>query len=193
MAILPIYEVPHPVLRQKAARVEAVDDRIRKLVSDMAETMYAAPGVGLAAPQVGESVRVIVCDIPVDPDGVADAGDSRDGSRGTALLALVNPEIASRSGEISIEEGCLSVPEFWEPVKRSREVEVTGLDAEGRAVRVTARGFYAVVIQHEMDHLEGITILDKVGRLKRSLYTSKRARAKARGEVKEPEHRPGAI
>ncbi|MCK6526576.1 peptide deformylase [Myxococcota bacterium] len=194
MPILPIYEVPHPILKQKAARVEVVDDEIRKLIADMAETMYAAPGVGLAAPQVGVSKRVLVADVPVGADGVADAGDdSRPESRGADLLALVNPEIVESRGETRYDEGCLSVPDFVEPLKRSAEIVVTGQDREGASVRIVARGFYAVVLQHEIDHLDGVTILDRVSKLKRSLYQSRRARAKARGDSKAAEHRPGAI
>ncbi len=188
MALLAIYEVPHPILKQKALPVEVVDDDIRRLISDMAETMYAAPGVGLAAPQVGVSRRLLVADVPVGSDGVAEIPDGQNPERGRALLALINPEIVARSGEASYEEGCLSVPDMWEPIKRSHEVVVKALDEQGRAITVTARGYYSVVLQHEMDHLDGITILDRVGRLKRSMYQARKARKRKEG----PETRAGA-
>ena len=192
MALLTIYEVPHPILKQKARPVEVVDDGVRKLVSDMAETMYAAPGVGLAAPQVGVPLRVLVADIPVDEAGRAEAQGRDESGRGKHLLALINPEVVEKKGETAYEEGCLSVPELYEPIPRAEEIVVRALSPDGQAITVTAKGFYAVVLQHEMDHLEGVTILDHVGKLKRSLYQSRRAKAKAKN-APPAEHRPGAI
>jgi peptide deformylase len=151
MALLPILRYPDKRLHQLAAPVERVDDRIRKLINDMGETMYAAPGVGLAATQVDVHVRVIVIDISDTPD---------------QLHVLINPEIVAASGEADAEEGCLSVPGVFEKVKRAERVTVRALDAEGRSRSIEATGLLAVCIQHEMDHLEGKVFVEKLSRLK---------------------------
>jgi peptide deformylase len=144
---------PDPRLHQVAARIERVDDEIRKLISDMAETMYAAPGVGLAATQVDVHLRVIVIDL----------SETRD-----QLRVLVNPELVSASGVADREEGCLSVPEVYEKVQRAERVTVRALDAEGRPYALEAEGLLAVCIQHEMDHLEGKVFVEKLSRLKQN-------------------------
>jgi peptide deformylase len=151
MALLPILRYPDKRLHQLAAPVERVDDGIRKLINDMGETMYAAPGVGLAATQVDVHVRVIVIDI----------SDTHD-----QLHVLINPEIVAASGEADAEEGCLSVPGVFEKVKRAERVTVRALDAEGRSRSIEATGLLAVCIQHEMDHLEGKVFVEKLSRLK---------------------------
>jgi peptide deformylase len=151
MALLPILRYPDKRLHQLAAPVERVDDKIRNLIKDMAETMYAAPGVGLAATQVDVHVRVIVIDI----------SDTHD-----QLHVLINPEIVAASGEADAEEGCLSVPGVFEKVKRAERVTVRALDAEGRPRSIEATGLLAVCIQHEMDHLEGKVFVEKLSRLK---------------------------
>ena len=154
MAILDILRYPDPRLHTVAKPVERVDDEVRRLVRDMAETMYAAPGIGLAATQVDVHRRVIVID----------ASDARD-----QLLVLINPEIVRASDEIQeCEEGCLSVPGVYETVTRAAKVTVRALDANGIAFERTAEGMLAVCIQHEMDHLEGKVFVEYLSRLKRS-------------------------
>ncbi len=154
MAILDILRYPDPRLHTVAKPVESVDDEVRRLVRDLAETMYAAPGIGLAATQVDVHRRVIVID----------TSDTRD-----QLLVLINPEIVRASDEIQeCEEGCLSVPGVYETVTRAAKVTVRALDANGIAFERTAEGMLAVCIQHEMDHLEGKVFVEYLSRLKRS-------------------------
>lgn len=172
MAIIPIIEVPDPVLKQVARPVEVVDDGVRRLLDDMAETMYAAPGVGLAAPQVGVSLRMIVAALPIRGGvSVEEPGDEGGGKR--FLVQLVNPVIVEADGEITWEEGCLSVPDLTAEVDRHERVVVDALDRDGRPLRFEARGFYAVVFQHEIDHLDGVTLVDRLSALKRTLYLKK--------------------
>jgi peptide deformylase len=151
MPLLSILRYPDRRLHRQAAQVARVDDEIRKLIKDMAETMYAAPGVGLAATQVDVHLRVIVIDI----------SETRD-----QLHVLINPELVSSSGEADAEEGCLSVPGVFEKVKRAERVSVRALDAEGVSRTIEATGLLAVCIQHEMDHLEGKVFVEKLSRLK---------------------------
>jgi peptide deformylase len=154
MALLHILRYPDPRLHKVAKPVERVDDEVRRLVRDMAETMYAAPGVGLAATQVDVHRRVIVID----------TSDARD-----QLLVLINPEIVWRSPETQeCEEGCLSVPGVYETVTRAAKVRVRALDANGIAFERDAEGMLAVCIQHEMDHLEGKVFVEYLSRLKRT-------------------------
>jgi peptide deformylase len=154
MAVLPILEYPHPTLRRVAEPVETVDDEVRKLVDDMAETMYAAPGVGLAAPQVGVSKRMFVIDIAAEDEP-------------SNLLALINPRFVSREGDVVWEEGCLSFPGVHEDVQRAEQVVVQALDRDGNPFEVEAEGLMAVALQHEYDHLEGVLIVDHVSYFKR--------------------------
>ncbi len=165
MARLPILRYPDPRLYRKAAPVEKVDDAIRKLVDDMAETMYSAPGIGLAATQVDVHKRVIVID----------ASELRD-----RLLVLINPQIVSRQGSQLLEEGCLSLPGIYEPVERALQVRVKALDREGRAFELEAGELLSVCIQHEIDHLEGKVFVDYLSRLKRE-----RIRAKLQKQLKK--------
>jgi len=140
---------PDPFLARKAVPVAAVDDRIRALVRDMFETMYAAEGVGLAAPQVGVGKRVIVLDVsPVDEK--------------IAPMAVVNPEIVERKGSVTIAEGCLSVPGVQGEVCRAGIVEVRGMDERGKPLRIVADGILARALQHEIDHLDGILFIDRL-------------------------------
>jgi len=155
MAILNILEYPDPRLRKIAAAVAAVTPEIRKLVADMAETMYAAPGVGLAATQVDVHKRIIVMDV----------SEARD-----ELRVFINPEIVSAEGDAECEEGCLSVADFCADVRRHAQVLVKGLDREGKPVEITGEGLLAVVLQHEIDHLNGILFIDHISRLKRGLF-----------------------
>lgn len=158
MAVLTIRKYPDDVLKRKAAPVEAVDDELRRLADDMVETMYAAPGVGLAAPQVGVSKRLVVLDL-----------STQEGEEGS-LIVLFNPEITHAEGSAEMEEGCLSLPGFITKVKRAAEVTVRGLDREGKPVAIEAGGLLAIALQHELDHLDGMLILDRAGSLKREFY-----------------------
>ncbi len=158
MALLSILHYPDPRLHKVAARVERVDDEIRQLIRDMAETMYAAPGVGLAATQVDRHLRIIVIDI----------SDTHD-----QLRVLVNPESVAASGAADREEGCLSVPDVYEKVQRAERITVRAQDAEGRPYTLEAEGLLAVCIQHEMDHLKGKVFVEYLSRLKQSRIKSK--------------------
>ena len=164
MALLTILEFPDPRLRKIATPVAAVTPEIRKLVRDMAETMYAAPGVGLAATQVDVHKRVIVMDI----------SDARD-----ELRVFINPEILASSGEAEAEEGCLSVPGYYDKVTRAAKVRVRAQDEQGEHFEVDAEGMLAVCIQHEMDHLVGKVFVDHLSALKRARLMA-RARKKQR-------------
>jgi peptide deformylase len=161
MAIREILTVPHPVLKQVSQPVEAVDDDLRALMDDMLETMYAAPGIGLAAVQIGVPKRVIVMDL------------AREGEEKQPRY-FVNPEITWKSEELfSYEEGCLSVPEIYDAVERPARVRVRYLDYNGQPVEEEAEGLFAVCIQHEMDHLEGVLFIDYLSRLKRDRAVQK--------------------
>lgn len=174
MALLNIRTFPDPVLRQKASEITAFDEALTTLAQDMAETMYAAPGVGLAAPQIGVSKRFIV----VDPN----SGDPD--SEGPEYYA--NPIVVKGSGEITCEEGCLSLPDFFEDVKRHEFITLRYQDLKGETHEVELEGFHAVVLQHEIDHLEGILAIDHVSRLKRAFYTKKRKREVRDGVLQIP-------
>jgi peptide deformylase len=158
VAKLPILLYPDPRLHTVAARVSHVDDKIRQLIKDMAETMYAAPGVGLAATQVDVHQRIIIVDI----------SPSRD-----QLRAFINPEIVESSGQADCEEGCLSVPGIYEKVTRAQNIQVRALDAQGEPFALAAEGLLAVCIQHEMDHLDGKVFVEKLSRLKRQRILGK--------------------
>lgn len=158
MAILHILHYPDPRLRVKAEPVAQVDDGVRQLVTDMLETMYDAPGIGLAAPQVNVSKRVIVIDI----------SEQRD-----APLCLINPVIVEREGNEIMEEGCLSVPGVYDAVERAAAIRVQALDRDGRSYEMNADGLLAVCIQHEMDHLEGKLFVDYLTEMKRQRIRKK--------------------
>ena len=158
MSLLPILRYPDERLHTVAEPVKVVDEGIRTLVRDMAETMYAAPGVGLAATQVDVHKRVIVIDV----------SDARDD-----LLVLINPEIVSMDGSQEREEGCLSVPGVYEYVSRAERITVRALDAEGKEFERDASGLLAVCIQHEMDHLEGKVFVEYLSRLKQTRIRAK--------------------
>ncbi|TAL34304.1 peptide deformylase [Phenylobacterium sp.] len=161
MAIREILTVPHPVLKQVSQPVDKVDDELRALMDDMLETMYDAPGIGLAAVQIGVPKRVIVMDL------------SREGEE-KAPQYFVNPEIVWKSEETApYEEGCLSVPEIYDEVERPARVKLRYLNYQGEQVEEDAEGLYAVCIQHEMDHLEGVLFIDYLSRLKREQAVKK--------------------
>jgi peptide deformylase len=167
MALRPVLQFPDPRLKRVAEPIEKVNDEIRALARDMLEVMYDEPGIGLAAPQVGEAVRLIVVD--------TEWKDEENGER--RPLVLVNPEIVHREGSIVWNEACLSVPDFSAEVERAERVRVRGLDLEGRELAEDAEGLRAVCFQHEIDHLDGILFIDRISRLKRSLYVSRRKKA----------------
>lgn len=157
MALLPIIHAPDPRLKVKSAKVETVDDGLRRLVDDMLETMYAAPGIGLAAIQVGVPKRVIVIDVAREDEP-------------RAPLVLVNPEIVGASDEdATYEEGCLSLPGQFADVARPAWVDITYLDRAGTPRQQRAEGLLATCVQHEMDHLEGILFVDHISALKRNM------------------------
>ncbi|MEZ4600875.1 MAG: peptide deformylase [Syntrophotaleaceae bacterium] len=160
MAILEIRVYPDPVLKEKAAPVAEIDEGIRTLARDMAETMYAAPGVGLAATQVGISKRLAVLDC-----------SPKEGPR--ELITAINPQILVVEGESLEEEGCLSVPGFYAPVHRAAKVRVRYQDLDGKLVERDAEGLLAVAFQHEIDHLDGILFVDHLSSLKRGMFRKK--------------------
>jgi peptide deformylase len=172
MALLTVLTAPDPRLKVKAKPVAKVDAAVRKLMDDMLETMYLAPGIGLAAPQVGVAKRVIVLDI---------AGKDEE----PAPLRMANPEIIWKSEEmVTQEEGCLSVPEHYADVKRPAKIRVRYLDHENEIRELEADGLLATCIQHEMDHLEGVLFIDKISALKRGMILRKLAKArKAEAEL----------
>ncbi len=160
MGLLKIRKYPDPVLKQPAKPVENIDGRLAGLIESMAQTMYAAPGVGLAAPQVGESSRVIVVDIDREQPG-------------RHLLKLINPEIAESSGSVVWEEACLSVVDFNAEVKRAARVLVRAWTPEEKDIEIEAEDLLAVIFQHEIDHLDGKLFIDRISRIKRELYRRK--------------------
>ncbi len=179
MAVLTVLTVPNPILAQKCRPVGPGEfgEDLARLVSDLAETMYAAPGVGLAAPQVGDLRRVVV----VDPGNCTSEQDDNGRPTRPRFRALVNPQVIEASREMMVyEEGCLSVPDFDENVTRPRRVHVRYLDEHGKPWQAWFEGYDAVVVQHEMDHLDGVVILDKVSRMKKGRYLTKRAKARDR-------------
>ena len=157
MSLLKIHHYPDPVLKQKATPVTSFDAELRQLAGDMLDTMYAAPGVGLAAPQVGISRRLIVLDC-----------SGKESER--QPLVAVNPVVVTREGECCEEEGCLSVPEYYAKVVRSETVRVSFQDLEGTPRELEATGLWAVCFQHEIDHLDGILFVDRLSPLKRGIF-----------------------
>ena len=179
MAVRPILQYPAPVLKTRAEPVRDIDGALARLVEDMAETMYAAPGVGLAAPQVGVGQRVIVLDI-----------HGEDEEPGKRLVRLINPVIAEREGEITWEEGCLSVPDLTALVKRARRVLVRAWTPDQREIELEGEDLLAVALQHEIDHLDGKLFLDRLSRLKRDLYRSRQRKLERQGRPANGGPRP---
>ena len=170
MALLPILTAPDPRLKKKSLPVETVDDEVRRLMDDMLETMHAAPGIGLAAPQVGALQRVIVLDI--------DREDVK-----TGPLFMANPEIIEASDEdATYEEGCLSVPEHYSDVARPARVRVRYVDRAGAAQEIDCEGLLATCVQHEIDHLDGILFIDHISSLKRNMILRKLLKARKEKE-----------
>ena len=171
MTMLDILVYPDPRLRKVAEPVARVDDEIRKLVADMAQTMYGAPGIGLAAVQVNVPRRVIVIDISENRDD---------------LRVFINPEIVSSEGTQEMDEGCLSVPDVYAPVTRAGRVRVRAIDANGERFEFDAEGLLATCIQHEIDHLDGKVFVDYLSRLKQDRIRKRLLKQTRRGSEKQP-------
>lgn len=178
MALLPILTAPDPRLKKKSLPVDSVDAGVRQLMDDMLETMYDAPGIGLAAPQVGVLKRVVVLDI--------DREDTK-----TGPLFMANPEIVEASDEdVSYEEGCLSVPDHYSDVVRPATVTVRYLDRDGKVQNLACEGLLATCVQHEIDHLDGVLFIDHISALKRNMILRKLLKARKEKERDEAEGRP---
>lgn len=160
MSILRICEYPEEVLRRTAVPVANVDGRLQTLIDNMFDTLYAAPGLGLAAPQVGESLQLFVYDVGI-----------REGEHERKII--LNPVIAEQEGEIAEEEGCLSIPDYREVINRAARVLLKGYDRDGHEVQIEAKGLEARLFQHEIDHLNGILMVDHMSSLKRDLFQRK--------------------
>jgi peptide deformylase len=171
MAQLAILTFPDPRLRVRAAPVPQVDAAVQRIVADMLETMYAAPGIGLAAPQVDIALQIVVIDVSETHD---------------QPLCLINPQVLQLRGEEQMDEGCLSVPGFYEPVTRAAEVRVSALDRHGEPLTLDADGLLAVCIQHEIDHLEGKLFVDHISFLKRRRIRRKLEKDQRQGKPAEP-------
>jgi peptide deformylase len=164
MALRRIVTYGTPVLRQRTKEVANADGELQQLIDDMVETMYAAPGVGLAANQVGSPHRLFV----------ANPSDDRDPSK---LLVVINPEVVESDGELTNEEGCLSIPDYREEVRRARRILLRGLDRQGKPIEVEGRDLLARIFQHEMDHLNGLFFVDRLSPAKRDILTRKLKKA----------------
>ncbi|MBI5057881.1 MAG: peptide deformylase [Nitrospirae bacterium] len=165
MSVREIVKYPEKVLREKTELVNDIDSALQDLIDDMIETMYAAPGVGLAANQVGVSKRLAVIDISLSEEKVP-------------LIVLVNPEIVHLEGEIEAEEGCLSIPDYTTVLKRAMKVAVKGFDRHGKPVEIEAEGLLARALQHEIDHLNGKLFIDRMGRIKKEFFKKRYLREK---------------
>jgi len=170
MAILPILHYPDPRLRRACVEVKRFDDALRELIASMVETMYDAPGVGLAAPQVGEAIRLLVYDPERDDDG-----EHRP-------RVVINPEIVLREGSVVGEEGCLSVPQFYGDVARAERIVVRFQDGDGTVHEEDHEGLTARILQHEIDHLDGVVFLDRMSALKRDILKRKIKKAAKAGD-----------
>jgi peptide deformylase len=166
MAILEIKKYPEKILREKTECVSEFDDALQKLIDDMIETMYAAPGVGLAANQVGICKQVAVIDVSVRDEE-------------SSLIVVINPEIVHKEGEEASEEGCLSIPDYSTMVKRAKRVRVKCLDRNQKPIEVDAEGLLAKALQHEIDHLNGFLFIDRIGRIKKEFFKKRYAREHA--------------
>ena len=164
MTVLPIYEFPEAVLRRKAAPVTAIDDTLQRLIDDMIQTMYAAPGIGLAAPQVGISLQLFVVDVT-------------SGREVGGLMTFINPEMVTTEGRIQEDEGCLSLPGVYGPTPRAAHVVLRGMNRTGEVVEVAAEGLLARALQHELDHLQGTLFFNRMGPAGRDLVLRKFKRA----------------
>ena len=165
MASLEIKKYPDKILREKTEPVEDFNSELQKLIDDMIETMYTAPGVGLAANQIGVSKQVAIID--------ASVGDEQ-----SSLIVLINPEIVSEEGKMDSEEGCLSIPDYTTVVKRAQRVKVKAFDRHGEPIEIEGDGLLARALQHEIDHLNGFLFIDRIGKIKREFFKKRYARGK---------------
>jgi len=163
MALRPVLQLPDKRLLQRSDEIEEITDAIRELAADMCDVMYDEPGIGLAAPQVGDPVRLIVVDTDWTEEDVE-----------KSPLVLLNPELSEHDGKLLWKEGCLSVPDFEAEVERAERVLLRAQDLDGKELEIRAEGLQAVCFQHELDHLDGILFIDRISRLKRSRYVAKR-------------------
>ncbi len=163
MALLEVLQFPDPRLKCMSRKVDEITDEIRELSANMCEVMYDEPGIGLAAPQVGVDLRLIVVDTEWGEDG-----------QDKNPIVMMNPEISEPEGKIVWEEGCLSVPDFTADVTRAERILIRGTDLDGNALEIRAEGLQAVCFQHEIDHLDGILFIDHISRVKRNLYVKRR-------------------
>jgi peptide deformylase len=173
MALREVLKFPDKRLREISTPIDEITDEIRELANDMLEVMYDEPGIGLAAPQLGETVRLIV----VDTEWTEENAERKP-------LVLINPEITERDGKIAWNEGCLSVPDFEAEVQRSETVRLRALSLEGLELEIDATSLQSVCFQHEIDHLDGVLFIDRISRLKRNLYVQKRKK-QIRRELEE--------
>ena len=176
MSLLEIVKYPSPILRKVADPVSEIDAKVRKLLDDMLETMYAAAGIGLAAPQVGVSKQVIVIDLKdrFKPEDDASLSSTEvEPQESSRIYQLVNPVIVSKFGQAIGEEGCLSIPEIREKVERYQKITVEALNKEGEKVTIEADGLLAICLQHEIDHLNGILFIDRLTRIRKALVSNK--------------------
>jgi peptide deformylase len=176
MALRKILTYPDPFLRKKCAPVEEIDGEVLKLLDDMAETMYGARGVGLAASQIGVDKRVVVIDISprnIEADEEGEEEEEEAEYDGPGLIELINPEIISSAGQVIAEEACLSIPGFTSDVKRKQSVVIEAYNREGELMEIEAEELLARVFQHEIDHLDGVLFIDRLSRLKRELIKRK--------------------
>ena len=172
MSILKIHTYPDPVLKGPSEPVQEVNEKVCRLLDDMAETMYLNSGIGLAAPQVGEKLRLIVLDV-------------ERGETGDTLLKLINPRIVEGQGKTKSEEGCLSLPDLLVEVERSEAVTVEALLPDGEETRIEAEGLLGICLQHEIDHLDGVLLVDRLSSLRRSLYYRKRVKEDSKPEEED--------
>jgi peptide deformylase len=177
MALREVLKFPDKRLREVSTPIEKITDEIRELANDMAKVMYDEPGIGLAAPQVGQTIRLIV----VDTEWTAEDAERNP-------LVLVNPQIVEHSGQITWTEGCLSVPDFEADVSRASHVKLRASNLEGEDLEIDASELQAVCFQHEIDHLDGVLFIDRISRLKRNLYTQRRKK-QMRRELEEQSER----
>ncbi|MFH1784653.1 MAG: peptide deformylase [bacterium] len=165
MAILPILVYPNPILKKRASQIAKFNEHAKQVISDMEETLKAHKGcVGIAAPQVGESLRIIV----------VDASGHRKTTTHHGTVILVNPVITSKQGSVTVREGCLSLPDFTGNVTRASNISVKGLGRDGNEIEFETEGFEAVVLQHEIDHLDGYLFIDRVSSMKRDVFRRKK-------------------
>jgi len=162
MAVLKILQYPHPLLKSRSKQVHTIDDRTGRIIQDLLDTLASSPGVALAAPQIGKSYRIIVCDV---------SRKIEENHHGRIIL--INPRIQRREGKRSFREGCLSIPDYTGDVSRAERVWVEGLDPQGQRVSLIAERFEALALQHEIDHLEGILFLDRITSLSTDLFRRK--------------------